>query len=200
MPLLTTQSARGYGFGTTSAAPDALSDMELISSTVLGSSQSSVSFSNLNTSAAAYRHLRVVGLCRAGTNSPGQSITIELNGSTASNYNVHSMYTFVSSSGSVANSWMYLSQNSDNSFSGGAEGQTTYSNYYQPNIWEFHDFSQTDKNKYMTNLNGTSITDTNGSVAWNNFMWNQTSAITSITFKLASNFTSGTRFTLYGIK
>lgn len=198
MPLLTTQSAKGYGFSSL-VSGDPASDMELISSTVLSSTQSSVSFSSLNTTAAAYRHLRVVGLCRAGTNAPGQSITIELNGSTASNYNVHSMYTFVSTP-VIANSWMYLSQDSNNSFCGGAEGQTAYSNFYQPNIWEFHDFSQTDKNKYITCLNGASITSTSGSIAWNNLMWNQTSAITSISFKLASNFTAGTRFTLYGLK
>jgi hypothetical protein len=199
VPLLTLQSAKGYGFGSLVAAADAASDMELISSTTLGSSQSSVSFSSLNTSASAYRHLRIVALVRAASNSTAQSITLELNGSSASNYNAHSFYTFVSST-VVANSWLYANTSSSNAFCGGAEGLTAYSNAYQPNIYEFHDFSQTDKNKYITAINGCIVADNNGSVAWNNVMWNQTSAITSITFTLATNFAAGSRFTLYGIK
>lgn len=199
MPLLTTQSARGYGFSSLVAAVDPASDMELISSTTLGSTQSSVSFSSLNTSASAYRHLRIVGLVRAATNATAQSMTIQLNGSSASNYNAHSFYTFVSST-VIANSWLYANTDSSNAFCGGAEGLTAYPNSYQPNIYDFYDFSQTDKNKLITAINGNIVTNTNGSVAWNNLMWNQTSAITSIAFSLATNFAAGSRFSLYGIK
>ncbi len=200
MPLLTLQSAKGYGFGSLVAAADAASDMELISSTTLGSTQSSVSFGSLNTVAAAYRHLRVVVLARANVNLTAQSITVELNGSSAANYNVQSLFMYATPSSVIANSWTYFNQNSSASYCGGAEGQTAYQNLWQPNIYEFHDFSQTDKNKYITNLNGCISTDTNGFVAWNNLMWNQTNAITSITFNLAANFSAGSRFALYGLK
>lgn len=178
----------------------ATGDMELISTTTLTSSQGSVTFSSLNTSASAYRHLRCVVLARAASNATAQSITIEFNGSTASNYNAHSFYTFKSASSLNANSWLYVNQNSTNAYCGGAEGFTSVPNLYQPNIYEFHDFSQTDKNKYITNINGAWVTSNDGSVAWNNVMWNQTSAITSIKFTLAANFATGSRFSLYGIK
>lgn len=178
----------------------ASSDMELISTTTLTSAQGSVTFSSLNTSASAYRHLRCVALLRAGTNSTAQSVTIELNGSTASNYNAHSFYTFKSASSLNANTWLYVNQSSSNAYCGGAEGLTSYPNVYQPNIYEFHDFSQTDKNKYITAINGAWVSSNDGSVAWNNIMWNQTSAITSIKFSLPANFAAGSRFSLYGIK
>ena len=198
MPLLTTQSARGYGFGSLVSGSPA-SDMELISSTTLTSTQASVSFSGLDTSASAYRHLRIVALVRANTNLSSQSLTIELNGSSAANYNAHSLYSFISTS-AVSGSWIYQNVASSSAFAGGAEGATAYPNAFQPTIYEFHDFSQTNKNKYITSINGLINTNTNGSIGWNNIMWNQTSAITSIAIGLGSSFTSGSRFTLYGIK
>jgi hypothetical protein len=176
------------------------SDIELITTTTLGSAQTSVIFSNLNSTASAYRHLRCVVQARAGSNSTAQSITVELNGSTASNYNAHSIYAFKSSASLVTNSWLYVNQNSSNSYCGGADGLTAYPNNWQPNVYEFHDFSQSDKNKYITCLNGCYVSSTDGSVAWNNLMWNQTSPITSIKFVLASAFSAGSRFSLYGIK
>lgn len=177
------------------------SDMELISTNTLSSVQASVTFSSLNTTASAYRHLRVVALLRAGTNNTAQSCTIELNGSTASNYNAHSFYAFKPpSSAVVANTWLYVNQNSSNCFSGGAEGFTSVPNTFQPNIYDFWDFSQTDKNKYISNINGCYVDGNNGSVAFNNVMWNQTAAITSIKFSLGANFDTGSRFSLYGIK
>jgi hypothetical protein len=178
----------------------ASSDMELISTNILSTNQSSVTFSNLNTLASAYRHLRVVALVRAATNATAQSIVLELNGSTAANYNAHSFYTFKGPSTLIANSWLYVNQPSSTAYIGGAEGSTSVPNLFQPNIYEFHDFSQSDKNKYVTNLNGCYLDSNNGSVAFNNLMWNQTSPITSIKFSLASNFQSGSRFSLYGIK
>lgn len=180
-----------------------LSDMDLIQTTTVTTSTPSVTFSNLNSVASQYRHLRLVVLARAMTNSSGQSLTLEFNDSSAADYNAHSFYAFASTN-VVANTWIYANTTSANAFIGGAEGQTAYPNIWQPNIYEFPNFSATDKTKFALSLNGASITNSlstgAGSVAWNNVMWNQTSAITSIKLSLVSNFSSGTRFSLYGLK
>ncbi len=174
--------------------------MELISTTTLSSTQSSVTFSNLNVNASTYRHLRVVGLVRAATDSTAQSIVVELNGDTGSNYTAHSMYTFVSGSGVIANSWLYVNQPSSSAYCGGAEGLLAFPNSWTANIWELNDFSQTNKNKYIVSSNGITNSATNAVSSWNNLMWNSTAAVTSIKFSLPSNFASGSRFSLYGIK
>lgn len=180
-----------------------LSDMVLIATNTLSSASPSVTFSNLNTSASAYQHLRLVVSARANTNNTAQSITIELNGSTAANYSAHSFYAFVSSN-VVANTWIYSSVGSDNAFIGGAEGLTAYPNAWQPTVYEFPNFSSTDKNKYVLSTNGIALTDTSGSgggsTAFNNVMWNSTAALTSIKLSLATNFATGSRFSLYGLK
>jgi hypothetical protein len=175
---------------------------ELISTTTLTSDTASVSFSSLNTVASAYRHLRVVLTARAGTNGTGQSINLKINGDTSSIYNAQSFYNFV---GTTNRTWVYInSTDSVGSFLGGGEGQTSYPYMFHSNIYEFFNFSSTSINKQYQCLNGCAIGDSSGTgysnISFNNGMWASTAAITSITFTLASNFKTGSRFSLYGIR
>lgn len=177
------------------------SDMQLITTTTLGADTSSITFSNLDTVASEYKHLRVVLTGRAGTNSTGQSINLKINGSTSSIYNSQSFYAF---SGASNRTWIYINQPDTQSYIGGCEGQTAYPSIFQPNIYEFPNFSSTSINKYYQCLGGCAIGPdvANGSsnVSFNNGMWASTAAITTIQFVLATNFKSGTRASLYGLR
>ena len=67
-------------------------------------------------------------------------------------------------------------------------------------VIDFLDYTNTNKYKTVRNLDGR---DENGAgfVALNSYLFNTTSAISSITFTTASgNFTTDTKFALYGIK
>ena len=165
----------------------ALADYELISTTVLSSSQSSVTFSGLGTSAAAYKHLQVRAVVRAS----GFSMFVRYNSdSTSGNYRSHGLQGY----GSSVSSEDYTYAR-DKGMIGGFMGLDA--TIPLASIVDVYDFSNTSKNKTARSLSGRAT----GGVALDSHVWLSTSAVTSLTvLTTAANFTVGDRFSLYGLK
>lgn len=168
---------------------------ELISTTVLGSGQSSVTFSGLGTSGAAYKHLQLRYVAR--TDHTGtQSAFVRLNGDSGANYAYHSLEgnggSVVSSATSSATAaFMYL---------GGLPGNNSTTGIFEGSIMDILDFSSTTKNKTLRNMNGT-MGNVVSNIRLTSGLWMNTAAITSIVISPQSaNFIAGSRFSLYGLR
>jgi len=193
MPLLQTignATARAWRrYGPTTAA----ADYELISTTVLGSSAASVTFSGLGTSAAAYKHLQI--RYTAKSVSSMFDVTMQINGDSGSNYAWHILYGNGSSALSAAGT-------SQTSARVGNAMQSDVSNGFATSIVDILDFSNTSKNKTVRSLYGNVGSAGNTYVGLWSAAWLSTSAVTSLVFGSSSafNFVTGSRFSLYGLK
>lgn len=154
-----------------------------IASTTLSSSQSTVTFSNLDTAAAGMRDLILV--MRATGATGGGNFRLAFNSSTANFTRV-----YMTGSGSSASS----GSQSDSLITDNAFWNTTSATM---SIVHIFDFSQTNKHKSVL---ARSDNAANGTDA-NALRWANTSAITSITIdsNLSSQFASGSTFSLWGV-
>jgi len=78
MPLLTTQSAKGFGFSGLVAALD--SDFELIELKTLTSSAAFIEFTSIP---STYKHLHIRGIARSDRNGSADDLLMTMNGSTS---------------------------------------------------------------------------------------------------------------------
>jgi hypothetical protein len=161
---------------------------DLVTSTVLSSAQSSVTF-DVSSLAGSYKHLQIKMLAaKSGQNG---EIKISFNG-TGLNY-VHYLYGNGSTVGA------------GNASGNGLIGIGLYSppftaNHYAPNIFDITDAFSTSKYKTVKSFFGY-VDSVESSIAIRSGLWENTNAITSITItSTAVNFISGSRFSLYGIK
>lgn len=165
---------------------------ELISTTVLSSTSSSVSFTSIDTT--TYKHLQVRVTVAANTAGvPG--IFATFNSDSGSNYAYHNLQGFnssVTSSAQSTKTFMYL---------GDIAGNAVASNFCA-NIIDILDAGSTTKFKTVRTLAGVAgNSTTTGLVALKSSLWQSTAAITSFTMTpSASSFAIGSRFSLYGIK
>jgi len=166
-------------------------DYELISTTVLGSSAASVTFSGLGTSAAAYKHLQIRIVNRSV--SSNANTHVRFNGDTGSNYSMHQLYGTGSGVGSAATT----------------SGNRIYqiaalppsSSQFAPAIVDILDFSSTTKNKTLRSLRG--MADPGAGLSDIELLsgaWYSTAAVTSMEIFGDFNFVTGSRFSLYGLK
>lgn len=174
---------------------------ELISTTVLSSSAACVTFAGLDTSAAAYKHLQIryTARCSSAVAYP-ITVNAQLNDdSTVGNYKWHLIggdSTAVASyNGQLTPAGL---------FTGAAAGGSANASAFSANIVDFLDFASTSKNKTMRSLGGSSASSTaiNNEIRLYSSLWMSTAAITSIALTLtdSSNFVTGSRFSLYGLK
>lgn len=172
-------------FNSFSSGAGGSADYELISTTVLGSSAASVTFSGLGTSAAAYKHLQIRYV--ANGDSASYRNRMRLNGDTATNYATHLLF----GTGSAVNSAAGTST-TEMALSSGANT----ANVFNAGVVDLLDFQNVSKNKTMRALVGS-----NGEVALTSGVWLSTSAVTSMSLRPdAGNFVTGSRFSLYGLK
>ena len=169
---------------------------DLLETTTLTSSASSVTFSGLG-AYSDYAHLQIRAVAR--TNRPTydiDTILMRLNGDSGSNYIVHAL----DGDGSAVDSSSFV-------------GQTAIRLNWLPSnvttdafgsfILDVLDFQNASKNTTTKALIGY-VNSTYPRIGLDSGLWNSTSAVTSISF--ASNeggsvgWTSGSRFSLYGIK
>jgi hypothetical protein len=170
-------------------------DYELISTTVLGSSASSVTFSGLATTAAAYKHLQLRAVYSSNNGASGTYIRMQLNGDTSGNYSFHYLVgqgSSVLSSGSPTQSAMHISPWSS----------STSSAHSDVTVTDFFNFSSTTRNKTIRSITGG---PGYGSINLVSGAWYSTAAVTSINLLAfsqgsASTFGVGTRFSLYGLR
>lgn len=164
---------------------------ELITSTVLTSTASSVTFSSLGTSAAAYKHLQLRMVVRSTSSG---NVSLRFNSDTGANYAFHRLTG--DSSFTVASYGL-----SSRTFINMPEATTT-TNIFAPIVTDILDFSNSNKNKTIRALGGNMDTGTQR-INFYSGAWFSTAAITSLTlsdFTSGSSFTAGSRFSLYGIK
>lgn len=169
-------------FGVFSAAGAGVTNSyELISTTILGSTASSVTFSSIP---AGYKHLQI----RMVANSTASGATYwRFNSDSGNNYSQHLLYgsnTSVASGATTSTNAGYIGYT------------TTGTNIFPVSILDILDFTNTSKNKTVRILHG----DNNANIMLNSGAWYSTSAVTSISLFANVNYTVGSRFSLYGIK
>ena len=169
-------------------------DYELIETTILGTSQTGITFSSLATYASTYKHLQIRYTARTSLASVADSSTgIRLNGDSGSNYSSHNL----NGGGSTVTSNAFTSQTY--MFSQALNGASATASAFGAGVIDLLDCYSTTKNKTLRWLTGaTNATSIRlGSGAWLN-----TAAITSVTIDArdGSSYVAGSRFSIYGIK
>lgn len=146
-----------------------------IASTTLSSSASSVTFSSLDTIAAGYRDLIIVGRFE----SAGANTLCRINSDTGNNYN-HVLMFAAPSAGS------YTQSSADRFVLDFGASML---------IMQVFDFAQTDKHKSILARSDYPASATGAASC----RWASTSAVTSIQLYVGGTFAAGSTFSLYGI-
>ena len=188
MPLITTlagASARGYGGLVTFGVP---SSYESIATVTVGSGgAANVEFTSIP---ATYTHLQIRGIYR-NNNSADDSVGLQFNSDTGSNYSQHGLYGNGSSAGSYG---------SANTTDITIWPLSAVANTFGTAIIDILDYKDTNKYKTVRSLTGY---DNNGSgfVLLQSGSWRSTSAISSIQITTrVGTFQQYTNVALYGIK
>jgi hypothetical protein len=172
------------------------SDYELIESVILGSSQSSVTFSSLDTYSSTYKHLQIRWTARSDRSGQDNDVLgIRFNGDSGSNYAFHRL----GGDGSSVFSESGTSQTLP-AFGYTVAAGTTTSNSFGAGVIDILDPYSTTKNKTVRVLSG--LTGGRSWVFLASGLWMNTASATSITVDqlYGPNFIAGSRFSLYGIK
>lgn len=166
---------------------------ELITSTILTGSQSSVTFSNLGDYSSTYKHLQIRLVARSNSGSAA-NYSIRFNGVTsAGSYNSH----YISGSGTGINFGSGTSSGiTDKIFAQVVPGDA---NIFAGAIIDIVDAYSTTKNKTVRIFNGSARSGTN----WLDFssgLFLNTNAISSIELGITATFSQFSRISLYGVK
>jgi hypothetical protein len=155
-----------------------------IATQTLGSAAATVTFSSIPGS-----YTDLVLIITPQSSSGTASVDIQLNGDTGTNYSL----TYLYGTGSSAAS----GRDSNTAIAGGGSAVAT-ANIFLTNTVQIQNYSNTTTYKSLLMR----ANNTDGNVLTAVSTWRNTSAITSISLKLATavNFTTGSTFTLYGIK
>jgi len=173
------------------------SSYESITTTTLGSSTSSFTFSSIP---ATYTHLQIRCFAQVVRNTFGiASGNIQFNSDTGSNYSIHN----VTGIGGTP----YASGSANTTSVVTADGMygTTTGGTFGISIIDILDYANTSKYKTVRTFAGTDFNGTlggyGGFVGLTSGNWRNTNAITSITFSSSDgNLNTYSSFALYGIK
>lgn len=194
MPLLTTQSAKSFGWSQSSIIA---SDWEWIATGNGTGSSDSITFSSIPTT---YKHLQIRGVANAAYGSADNgALGIRFNGDTGANYTRQGFGGSLSGiTGTI--SQYYLT---GTSFAQCGEGVYLDVNGSKmgTNIIDILDYRDTNKYKTVRGISGVLVSTTRGFVGYHGSMWYNTAAVTSITvFQQNASFGTATKFALYGLK
>ncbi len=179
-------SSAGGGFGT----------YELISSSILGTSTSSVTFGSLNAFNADYKHLQIRMSYGSNTGANGTYTRMRLNGDSGTNYVRHIV--------EVRGAAVFTSAStSQNAFFPNGNSGTQNSLHSEAQVIDFVDAYSASKNKTIRAFGG--FTSTAHGVMLIGGLYVPTSSITSIELQAmsqgaTSTYGTGSRFSLYGIR
>jgi len=170
------------------------SDYELIETYILGSAQSSVTFSSLGTYSTTYKHLQIRYSARTLESDTVSWGKLVFNGN-SSNYANHSLNGFgttLTSTASDTSTFMTMRS--------AFAGNTDTANSFGPGIIDILDPYSTTKNTTVRVFSGNASSYTR--VNLNSGGWFDTASITSIQLApyAAVNLGTGSRFSLYGLK
>jgi hypothetical protein len=178
-------------FGVFAASGGVQSDYELISTTILGSTQATVLF-DVSSYASTYKHLQIRMVARTDrSGSSNDSALLRINGDTGSNYRSHFLYGNGSS--------MFTGDSATNGILAfRLAAATSTASTFGAIVLDILDPYSTTKNKTVRYLGGsTSLAEIfiGGGVRFNT----ETTNTISLTGGVGS-FISGSRFSIYGIK
>jgi hypothetical protein len=182
------------GIFSAAGAGGAVSDYELISTTILGSNQATVVFSGLSAYSSTYKHLQLRYTARTNRDAVETQIYLQTNSNTSATYFIHRLEgngsSVVSSGGGSSNPSIGLvttANSTANSFGAG--------------IVEILDAYSTTKNKTIRILNGATGLSPNY-INLLSYSIANTAAISTLTVNdiVSSGIVTGSRFSLYGIK
>ena len=166
----------------------AVGDYDSIQTVTLGSNAASISFSSIP---STYKHLQIRGnLNNTGTDAA----LVTFNSDTGSNYARHR----IAGNGSTTNAAGQASQT--NFYINSLMGFFATASVFSPVILDVLDYKETTKYKTARSLTG-SEDNSVGGVEMDSGLWQNTAAISTITFTAASgNWLAGSTLALYGIK
>ncbi len=175
---LTTPSAKGSFTYTTFDS--------IASATPTGTSE--LTFSSIPSD---YKHLQIrANFTDAGTNT----LLMKFNGDTGTNY----QSACVEGNSTTYDGYaLYERSNMQTCFS--LYGGSSSSSYFAGAVIDINNYQDTDKYKTMISYYGVNQV-TSGRLGYSEGTWLNTSAISSITISIGANFTTGTTFSLYGIR
>jgi hypothetical protein len=167
---------------------------ELISTTVLASTTTSVTFSITGAQQAAYKHLQLRATTRTDRASQtSDRLYVQFNSDSGSNYYAHNLWGDGSTVQS-GNGWGGLGTSII--LEGGSFGAAATSGFFVASVTDILDAFSTSKYKVLRSLNGAP----SSRVQLNSGNWNNTAAVSSITLSAIGSFVTGSRFSLYGVR
>ena len=175
-------------------APLSLGAFDLLETTTLSTSASSVTFSGLG-AYSDYKHLQIRMVVRSTNSSSYGAIAVRFNGDSGNSYSRHNLYGTGSSISSSANTSV------DRIISFAIASDNDTSGKFDALVGDIYDFSSSSKNSTVRAAHQGTQTATE-TVRLVSGAWYNTSAITSINIleNSANNFVAGTRVSLIGIK
>ncbi len=195
----TVTATNANGTSTASAASNSVTPAVPTSfesiATVTPSGATTVTFSSLP---STYKSFQIRGIAQFSGSGFGTG-RVTFNGDTGSNYTFHRLHgdgSNATSSGSSSIANIPIQLNAGNSQSNGVSSWGSF-------VIDIIDPSSTSKNKTLRSISGASWNDsidTNQSINAISGMWNNTSAISTITITTSFAFLSGSSFALYGIR
>jgi len=179
-------------FGIFAAAGAVPGAYELISTTILESAASSVTFSNLGDYSSTYKHLQIRSVGKTTVPGDGaENLVLRFNGDSGSNYARHFLQTFGSTPSSGAATGSTYVQ--------GGILATNAISAFGVNVCDVLDAYSTTKNKTTRVLYG--FAGALFFVGLGSGLWLNTASLTSMTLSSTlGNLNVGTRISLYGIK
>lgn len=175
---------------TTAADTGAMFPLQVI--TVGPAGAANVSFTNIP---GTYTHLqvRMTTLSDVTTGAGGANVNLTFNSDTGSNYVWHELYgTGASAASGAGTSQTFIKTGYT------ADSATSYTG---AGIVDILDYANTNKYKTIRALTGSDINGSGGYVLFRSGLWQNTNAITSMTFTNQSgNLKQYTQFALYGVK
>jgi hypothetical protein len=198
MPLLTTQSAKGYGWG--SLVDTAVGNYYSIASTSLTTSSATISFSSIP---STYDHLQIRGSIRGTVAGSQQTAAIRLNGDSGNNYAAHTLLSKNNTPSSYKTGPADMMEFYEGP--GGNQASGVFGNV----IIDILDYKNTNKNTviktiYAWDNNTTAVGGTqSATVSLFSGLWLNTAAVTSVTLieqAGTNNYAANTTWSLYGIK
>jgi hypothetical protein len=168
---------------------------ELIETQILGSAQSSVTFSSLATYASTYKHLQIRAAGKGSGNSFEETnVNLRFNGDSGSNYSYH----FLNGLGSSATSGAGTSATLMNVGKFADSGVATA--IFGAIVIDILDSYSTTKYKTVRSLYGKYSSASYPRLGLYSGNWMNTNSLTSIEVLPDGNFVTGSRFSLYGIR
>jgi hypothetical protein len=175
-------------------AGGAIPAYDLLETQILGSNQSSITFSSLGTYSSTYKHLQIRYTARSSISGTQDGATgIRLNGDTGSNYSSHGL----TGNASSVTSYNFTSQTF--MFAQLMNGNTATAGAFGAGVIDLLDCYSTTKNKTLRWLTG--FTGADAAIRLGSGAYLNTSSLTSVTIDCrGNNYLTGSRFSIYGLK